>query len=88
MSSFLEPDGTIHPTIAAVDLSSLLLKDLRVTTSVNHTSSTVFNNEPKLRRNIFPLSTISHKQEIRTLKLILSHYLTQAKGPFYTASHS
>jgi len=63
-SDFLEPDGLSRSALAAPNLSSMLLKDLRVKTLVNLTSGTILNNKSKLRRNIFPLSIITHSWNI------------------------
>jgi len=78
-SSFLELTGSSRPAMAPPDLSPLLLKDVRVTTSMHHTPDTILNNRPELRQKICTLSTTSHKRESATLKPIFFHCLIEAK---------
>jgi len=85
--SSLEHDGSSCPAFAAPDLPPLLPKDLRVTTSMNHTPNTIFSNESKLRaKHLFSFHCLAQR-ESTTFKLIIFHYLAQAKRIPCTASH-
>ena len=86
-SVLLKPYGSSRLVFATPDMSPLLLKDLRVTTSSESHRALYSTTSWNLERNIFPLSTASHRRESTTLKLILFHYLTQAKRILSTNLH-